>query len=409
LKCKIKIAAWLEYLLIAFMLLDGTTMWKMTENSILKRFGITPYICKYIVFALIVIYVFIITGKIRIKTFNIIGVTLLFFGLYVILNRYNVLLFALCVIAPIVLFSFFIDALYYMGRIKAIFLEYGNLVCMLAGISLILYFLGPILGIVGGKSVYVIRSDVYRYYVNSYFGLMYTGQEQTVFGITFMRNTGIFLEAPGWAFPLCLALLIELCVREKVNKRNIAILCMTIVTTFSSKGFIFAGVIFFLYYMRDEMISGKIKKNAAKLISVPMLLIIGINAVFMLMESKSVNEAASYYGRIDDTIVAFDVWKKYYFVGCGYNNYEPYNKLLSYGRNTTSVTCGLLKMLGQCGTFFGLFYLYSYIRMILKTSKKEKYTMICSAIVLLGFLFVSSGWENLAFLFMVSYGLRKTG
>lgn len=79
-----------------------------------------------------------------------------------------------------------------------------------------LYFGGEVLHIIHSRSVTVIRSEIRSYSIPSYYGLMYIGQTQTVFGTTFARNTGIFLEGPSWGSFLWPAFFAEVLVKDKI-------------------------------------------------------------------------------------------------------------------------------------------------------------------------------------------------
>ncbi len=64
-------------------------------------------------------------------------------------------------------------------------------------------------------------------------------QTQSIFSGVITRNTGIFLEAPMYAYTLLCALYAELFISDEHRMPVIIILLITLVTTFSTTGIIF--------------------------------------------------------------------------------------------------------------------------------------------------------------------------
>lgn len=133
-------------------------------------------------------------------------------------------------------------------------MEFETIILVLAIVSCILYFGGEIFHILPYKMIAVTRGEIATYSIKSYFGLTYIGQSQTVFGITFARNTGLFLEGPSWGGFLWPAFFIEVFIKDKASKTNCLILLLTAITTFSAKAIIFILVIIGIKYVSNSII-----------------------------------------------------------------------------------------------------------------------------------------------------------
>lgn len=115
---------------------------------------------------------------------------------------------------------------------------YVNIVTILAGISLILWLLGPIFGFISPNgtinSNWSGMGEVNT--VDGYFGLLYLVQRDQLLGISAIRNTGIFVEAPMYSFTLSIAITLEVLAHRPLNKARAIVLALCIVSTLSTTG-----------------------------------------------------------------------------------------------------------------------------------------------------------------------------
>ena len=107
---------------------------------------------------------------------------------------------------------------------------FSKLVLGLAIMSLLFWLLGQILHIipVTGTVHYIWGSPRA---VVGFFGLHFFAQEIGLLGHVFYRNTGIFTEAPMFAFVLSVAFLNTIFLEKKTKPIKLLILFITICTT----------------------------------------------------------------------------------------------------------------------------------------------------------------------------------
>lgn len=398
----------LEILIIIFTILDATTMWKYLDQGIVKKYGVTVEITKYIVFLCISLYIIILGKSLKRKNIRAIIFVMAYNCFYILVSRTNISSFIKDFLMVIIFWMLFIQALLLRGRLGNIIKEVKNILFVLALISLILYFLGTMLHIIPASMVSVSRNSsvgISHYYVPSYFHLMYNGQTQNIMGHTVLRNTGIFLEAPGWAFYISIALLLELFYTTNISRIRVFILTITALTTFATKAFICFPLLIFLRFFKNNTSKFKVKELLKK-ISVPLVLLFGFFYLNFLLTNKQSYNAASYLGRGEDLVAAILVWKSHPIFGVGYNVTTAFEQFLE-NQQTSSITAGLIKMLAQCGIFIGIEYLFGMFANIIESDREKRYIQICTLIMMTFYLLVSSTWSNMVFLFMVAFGFCK--
>ena len=161
-------------------------------------------------------------------------------------------------------------------------------------------------------------------YSQSYHNIQYITQNINLAGRFLIRNTSIFTEAPMYAFILSIALLIQLFKVDNLNKIKIGILLITIFTTFSTIGIVFALGLVIIKYLLNKP-KNKIRVLIKSTIF-PIVVIIASSIASIFIISKinetSVSGITSYSVRLNDFKVGFDVWKDYKFVGIGFNKQD---------------------------------------------------------------------------------------
>lgn len=120
---------------------------------------------------------------------------------------------------------------------------YVNLMTFLSIASLILWILGPILGVLSTNCVIENSWNGVPGLIQQtpgYYHLLYITQMSDASSIlpNVIRNTGVFVEAPMYSFALILAVCFELFFRSEPGKLRVLLLAVTIITTFSSTGLI---------------------------------------------------------------------------------------------------------------------------------------------------------------------------
>lgn len=403
---KISLSSLFEYIILILIIFDGVTMWKFLSNGPRYQYGLNYNILGYISTVFMLLYLFfkyIRKGISRKLCFGLLLFAFYNLSYFVLNHSNNSSLYLTNFAIPLLVMIMFCYNLIKENILYHFLIKYKNLVFFLALISLVLYVGGTILNVIPHSIVHVYRSNIHQYDVNSYFHLMYNGQEQTVFGHTFYRNTGIFLEGPGWIYPICLALFIELFLNNKISKFTVFVLVATGLTTFSSKGFLAMPIIFILDFMQNKN-NRNSKTKIIKYMILPILLIVFVIFVGQILISKQTYESASYFGRMEDIILAWKTWMEYPILGCGYGNTSTLSQYLSSGK-TTSNTAGSLKVLAQCGLFIGVEYYGSLYFLYRFSNDEKKYTILAFLIIFIIFLSTSSTWYYWDYMFIIALGI----
>lgn len=276
----------IEYLFVASLILTESTMY-----GVMKEFyenGITDFtfriICLIITFFLIIIS--ILEGRRYVKRIHIklIIVAILFFALYLIISRYNVNAYLENFFIPFILFLLLV--VLHQNFFERFFNIYDDIIYIISFISLIFYF--------GGTILKFIPSEALEYYNNGawnqgfhYFYLNFINEWQTqeIFGKSFVRNVGIFMEAPGFAFPLIMSLWWELFEKNNTCKRRIVVFLITIITTFSTKALGIAIILLFVY-LYSKKIDKKSFWKKIRPVFFPLIFVVGFILGIYILKQK---------------------------------------------------------------------------------------------------------------------------
>lgn len=398
----------LEYLILLCFIFGNTmATWRYEAGR-----AISPEILTYVLYVFVVSYVFIgfVSKKFPLNKNQIIliGCFFVYSVFYSFFGRDMSMTFWMWFFLPLLLMMLFCFGLRRSGRVESFFLEFSTVVTVLAFISVVLYFGGEVLHIIHSRSVTVIRSEIRSYSIPSYYGLMYIGQTQTVFGTTFARNTGIFLEGPSWGSFLWPAFFAEVLVRDKIKKCNCLFLILAVITSFSLKGIVFCLAVIGIKYVRGSIIDNGahcirgIRFNY-KIALLPLLLgVIGI-IVLNLFVSKSTYEEGSIAARLDDTIATVKAWKHNPLFGCGFNN-EAFIRTFMSGNKARGNTAGLFKVFALGGMVSGLEYIYGIFKFIISGTERKLERASFGMLLIIN-LCISSTYNSLFALFFVALGL----
>ena len=279
--------------------------------------------------------------------------------------------------------------------IKSLLSKYINVMTVLSIISLLFYVAGPILKIISPTGTVQINWGGEKYN-DSYYGLYFTRQTETLFGKNIVRNTGIFTEGPMYSLCLVIALAIH---KFLINDKKIlydVIFLLTIISTISTTGIVLAILIMML-----SMLSGK---NNIKLLLFPIIAIISIIVSSQILLSKT--QTDSYRTRMDDYGSAFLAWKNSPVYGNGYGTNEAIKKYMSSFRSyNQGMSNSIMLVLAQGGIILLLFYMIPLIKTIHYSQKnKNKGILYFSAIMAL--LFVTTLFQYTPLLInMVAMGM----
>lgn len=274
---------------------------------------------------------------------------------------------------------YYLFAIISSGDCISLLSKFSKVVYILCILSLFFFIFGTTLKIIRPSSSIIIDwGEVQK--VPSYFGLHFDVQKIEIFGKTFIRNTGVFAEAPMFSLNIIIALAIEFFIKKEKSKRNIIIFIITILTTASTTGLTLCAFIIFMYYLlkKDSKFFGKKFKFILTLI----LFIIAIFFTRNLIIDKQ--KTASYYARIDDYIASYNAWKENPIFGNGYKNSEVIIKYMGvFRKNNTGLSNSILVLLAQCGIYMFVFYFIPVIKTVKYGIKSNNKNIISFDIILI--------------------------
>lgn len=396
-------------LYIFSIILTQSTMYGVLQNF--QQIGIDSFsfrVASLIIGTMFIIVLTFSNGfKINKNKFGRIFILLLYLIIYGLLNITRLGAYLEGLFLP-----FFIACIICLYENKNIFEKffsiYSRIVLILALISLVFYVFGTLLHIVSGISM-MYTNNGWWYEGTNYYYLSFINNWQTVAvgGVTIVRNVGIFMEAPGYASILLYALWWELLGKDKITKKNIIILLITILTTFSAKAYISSAIIIIMYLYSGQITLNKKWKRIRNAL-LPILICVAAVGIFqiVIMRNVSLNGGdSSLTIRMSDYIATFRAWKDYPVFGCGFYNLE---KLYSYYptvRKSGTSTAGILNILAYGGIYMAVFYVIPFVRYLkYNIHNKNKYKVL-SFIVLILFSFIT-GNEQYSYLmiFFMAFG-----
>jgi hypothetical protein len=242
--------------------------------------------------------------------------------------------------------------------------------------------------------------------VPSYFGVFFPSQGSINFlSLNLVRNTGIFAEAPMYAYILSMALLINVLVLKKIDFKS-TIIGITIFTTTSTTGVIVAALIFgffitkFLYNSRYRILLAPI---------VLMVIVVVFYLVTLILNSKNNLGASSVSVRMDDIKAGYLTWKQHPFIGSGYtNNYAIIQNMLAFrqtitGYDAVGFSSGMMKMLAGTGVVFTAFYYILPLVFYMIINLKKDFSKTVLSIFILALLFFSIVQESYVLIFVIAW------
>lgn len=210
-----------------------------------------------------------------------------------------------------------------------------NLVLIEACISIFFFLFSRLLNIIPSTETVFLNWGEGRY-IPGWYHLYFEPQ--------FLRNSGIFAEAPMHNYILSIALLTEIYIKRNISNLKIIILTIAILSTLTTTGqlvLISILIIQLLTRFKRKKISVK-----TKILMIPISLGIIIGLYYLsqyILEIKS--ETSSYEVRSNLIQTAIHNWQSNPIFGCG------------YGTNATESSNSTFVLLAEGGLF--MFFLYS--------------------------------------------------
>ncbi|TCS74139.1 MULTISPECIES: O-antigen ligase family protein [Lachnospiraceae] len=284
----------------------------------------------------------------------------------------------------------------------------------LAGMSIISYLASFVLPNLGTFTIFwgkVRQAENFLFFFSS--------QRQEIAGHYVMRNTGIFCEAPMYAFVLIMALAVELFFYKKTKTKSVILLILTIVTTYSVTAVILMMCLMVAKYyygniafewQGDYEIYKRRKKSATRYLVVLVGVIIASIGVYYLMKFK-MNTGLSYSKRIDDYIAGFAAWRQNPIWGVGYGKGEIITANMAEWRlkyTQSGYSNSVMYIVATMGCYGSVLYIAGIYGGIRYGINRKQYFISMQYCVLLILLFVTVVPMHFYVLNYVSFGIAAS-
>lgn len=319
-----------------------------------------------------------------------------FLAVFMFFTRYNLIRTVLYLLIPFCLCVLYLSLLKTREEKSRLVLYLSDIIVTLSFVSLVLYILGTLFGFLSPTQEVRVWWAEEEKLVNTYFHLLYEAQEINFFGHTFMRNCGIFPEAPGFAAFLAVSLSAELFLRKKVSYSRLVVLSLTCVTTFSAKALLLAAAAFYLKFLlwdKKGRVIVALKLSGA-----------AVAAAFAAIILWDKAQSNSFYIRLDDFKAALATFVQNPIFGAGYYNDSAVIANFEYAyRYNDGLSMGLAVLAAQGGLWLTLFYLLSAVKAVFCVEKRERLSMLAFALIFFGMLFITNMPFAMLTIFIVSY------
>lgn len=249
-----------------------------------------------------------------------------------------------------------------------LFFRISDILVFLSLLSLTLWLLGPILGII--KPNIVIQSLWEPMTeINSYWGLQFLRPEQREYikllDISVFRNIGLYPESPMFNIVLLLGFCTELFLRPSLKVSRIVLFFITIITTFGSLCIIISSFAIFLKFC----VSIDNKRRWIIYLSAMCLLTISI----ILVIYKKKYSSGSYDLHLDDIFACLKAWKTSPIFGSGFeNNSVIQSHMAEFRKNNKGYTTSIGAVLAHGGLILFNIYIIPFIRLMLLKHNDKK-------------------------------------
>jgi hypothetical protein len=298
----------LEYVLFLLVILEFNTAYLEYEPLKKNLLNVTIFLC--------LLLLFLIKRPFKLDGILIVyflGSFLPFLNIYPGAEKHYIKLYWL--IIPLFMLYFLSLRRVGFDQITSFLLKYSNIVTLLALISLFYWVFGSNLGLIQ-PTMYVPNSwkgDGISL-IPTYHFIYFETQESSFMGFETVRNSGIFNEGPMYNMILCVALAMELFLRSHKSIWSIIIIWITIVTTFTTTGYLFltfisAWIIFKFFSQKSRVL----------LLALLPLLAIGVMTFSdtIMDEKESSSGESSVRARTVDILTCIEVGMENPFLGQG--------------------------------------------------------------------------------------------
>lgn len=407
---KKSVIGFIEYLFALSVIISGGTMYGVIDGFYTRNINdfTLRIICMAVTCSLIAINS--IRKKIRITHNQAIGllISILVFAIYLAATRYGVNSCIESVCIPFILF-YILSSIYGPDDLFIRFFnKYSSIMYCLAIISLFFYFGGTVLGIVPGMGMEYFNNGWWYPGTNYYYlSFINNWQSTIVMGIDIYKNIGIYMEAPGFAFPLVMSLWWELFCNQSINKKRVAVFIITLITTFSVKAIIFGMLVVFMYIYFNTPNKKVFLKKYRWVLFIPVVLVGTIISVRVLSDkiASSATEFGSWAIRLSDLWASLSAWFAHPIFGLGFYNLPEIYKYYPLGRHSGTPTMGLFNILAFGGLFMFFWYFIGFYKYYRKSlTSVNKWVLRSFLIIVFAFLCTSGMQYSYTLLLILAIG-----
>lgn len=213
-------------------------------------------------------------------------------------------------------------------------------------------------------------------------------------GNSLLPRSSCFFREPGvYMIFICLSFILEAFIlRNKISNKRLLIYVVSLLSTFSTAGFLIFGLLFIVYIFN----SNSIRSNKSTLIF-PILIAVGV--VYVIINSEISTgvfdklqrgeESVSYLGRLSSVTIPIDMIKIHPIFGIGIDGFKPLYESVSAkqfgiiinpdGMSTNTI----LNAAATFGIWFGLFMLIGLYKLCRQIKIKSLYQIMIFVSLLL--------------------------
>ena len=272
-----------------------------------------------------------------------------------------------------------------------------NIVLIIAVVSLAFWFSGSLLGIIKPSGVEYTTWTISgtEVAINKYYNLYFETQIQNFFGLKIVRNSAIFTESPMSSFMFCYALLVELFKKKHTDYKQVGLLLLAVLSSFSTTGYVIVIAALFIKYMLTQ--THNRVAAVLRMAVVPVVLIGLVLFIEQLLENKF--ESSSGSVRLDDFVAGFNAWMDHPIMGNGYSNSAAILQYMSTNRmNNTGFSNSLMQILSYGGLYLLAPYVGAAAYGIYKIVRRRDWNELAFVVIfLVMFVFTVTSFQMLSF------------
>lgn len=392
---------YLEYILAFTIVVNTNSVWTLIG------FGKINLILFYATLLILCMLTFknILKNEKTFQRLILLLLLLLFYELvFILFNSDAIFRFIIKFVVTLFLLIFY----YSCNTSNKIFNKISNIIYCISIISLFFFIFSSIMHIIPSNTSVFLEWGEGKY-VLGYYGLYYETQNINLNGINLIRNTGIFTEAPMYAFQLCIALAIEVYLEVDISKKKVIIYLITLFSTFSTMGIVIAiGILLIKFIFLKSQNSIYL---FSKTIVFPVILYVSISIIMFFIMDKiesSSNSFGSFSVRMDDFLAGYKAWKENIVFGHGFERHDLTKMYMNLylRKNDVGGSSGLMMVLPQGGLWLVLLYIIPFLIGIFYGIYKNKQVIFFTTIIFILFAFTNVPY-TLLMLSLIALGWSK--